>query len=423
MTTSRIGIAGIGLMGHGIARNILKGGWQLTCLDHPGNQPVDDLLAAGATLVGTGSELASQSDIIILCVTGSPQVEEILTRAHGILSGLRPGTLVIDCSTAIPDETLRMAQFVQDRSGRFIDAPMTRTPKEAEEGRLNLIVGGSEDDFNAALPLMRCFAENIFHAGPVSSGHKLKLLHNYVSLGFSAVLAEAAACANRGGIAPAIFTDVLARGGGAGVRRTGAAVAGALRSEGVAIDRHASIFGARSRRSCWILMSSDLVAGLRMKSNAPSRSAAVVVWAPCAVNALTMIALGAPGFPASCFSTPWPSSCGISRSRVTTSGRRLAILSRAITPLFAAPTTSTPGMLESTSRTILRYSAESSTTSTRRGGEFCIMAPNQEAVGCRGSQGTRRAGEIPPTHGMRTAGVTGRLTPPARHDCAQAASG
>ncbi|MEZ5789424.1 MAG: NAD(P)-dependent oxidoreductase [Nitratireductor sp.] len=217
MTTSRIGIAGIGLMGHGIARNILKGGWQLTCLDHPGNQHVDDLLAAGATLAGTGGELASQSDIIILCVTGSPQVEDILTRADGILSGLRPGTLVIDCSTAIPDETLRMAQFVQDRSGRFIDAPMTRTPKEAEEGRLNLIVGGSEDDFNAALPLMRCFAENIFHAGPVSSGHKLKLLHNYVSLGFSAVLAEAAACANRGGIAPAIFTDVLARGGGAGV--------------------------------------------------------------------------------------------------------------------------------------------------------------------------------------------------------------
>ncbi|MEZ5801708.1 MAG: NAD(P)-dependent oxidoreductase [Nitratireductor sp.] len=216
VTTSRIGISGIGLMGHGIARNILKGGWQLTCLDHPGNQPVDDLLAAGATLAGTGSELASQSDIIILCVTGSPQVENILTRADGILSGLRPGTLVIDCSTALPDETLQ-AGTIRERSFQDLyRRSMTRTRRKPREGRLNLIVGGSEDDFNDALPLMRCFAENIFHAGPVF-GHKLKLLHNYVSLGFSAVLAEAAACANRGGIAPANFLDVLARGGGAGV--------------------------------------------------------------------------------------------------------------------------------------------------------------------------------------------------------------
>ncbi|MCB1458870.1 MAG: NAD(P)-dependent oxidoreductase [Nitratireductor sp.] len=217
MEKQRIGIAGIGLMGHGIARNILKGGWQLVCLDHPGNQPVDDLLGAGATLAATGRDLAGQCDIIIVCVTGSPQVEDILTRADGILAGIRHGALVIDCSTAIPDETLRMAKRVQDCSGRFLDAPMTRTPKEAEEGRLNLIVGGSEDDFRSALPLLQSFAENIFHAGPVGSGHKLKLLHNYVSLGFSAVLAEAAACASRGGIAAATFIDVLARGGGAGV--------------------------------------------------------------------------------------------------------------------------------------------------------------------------------------------------------------
>ncbi|MEZ5870942.1 MAG: NAD(P)-dependent oxidoreductase [Nitratireductor sp.] len=217
MKSQQIGIVGIGLMGHGIARNILNAGWQLSCLDHPGNQPVDDLLSAGATLVGTGRALATRAEILIICVTGSPQVEDILTRSDGILAGIRPGTLVIDCSTAIPDETTRMARLVTNAGGSFIDAPMTRTPKEAEEGRLNLIVGASETDFNAALPLLQCFAENIFHAGPVSSGHKLKLLHNYVSLGFSAVLGEAAACASRSGIEASVFIDVLARGGGAGV--------------------------------------------------------------------------------------------------------------------------------------------------------------------------------------------------------------
>ena len=84
MEKQRIGIAGIGLMGHGIARNILKGGWQLVCLDHPGNQPVEDLLGAGATLAATGRDLADQCDIIIVCVTGSPQVEDPgFVRANG----------------------------------------------------------------------------------------------------------------------------------------------------------------------------------------------------------------------------------------------------------------------------------------------------------------------------------------------------
>lgn len=214
---SRVGIVGVGLMGHGIARNVQRAGWPIAFLDHPGNQPVEDLLSDGAVPFVTGSDIAANSEVIIICVTGTPQVEDVLFREDGVLKGLRPGSVIIDCSTAIPESTKKIAAAVNAAGGRFLDAPMTRTPKEAAEGRLNLIVGGDRDLFEAVLPLMRSYAENITYAGDVGAGHTLKLLHNFVSLGFSAVLAEAAACSAKAGINPDVLVEVLGKGGGAGV--------------------------------------------------------------------------------------------------------------------------------------------------------------------------------------------------------------
>jgi 3-hydroxyisobutyrate dehydrogenase-like beta-hydroxyacid dehydrogenase len=213
----QVGIIGVGLMGHGIAANIQKHGYDLSFLAHPGNQPVADLLAKGATARATGADLAAGSDIVILCVTGTPQVEDVLFRADGVLAGLKAGTIVIDCSTAIPDSTRMVAARVAKAGGRFLDAAMTRTPKEAASGRLNLIVGAPDALLAEVLPLLKCFAENIAHAGPVGAGHQMKLLHNFVALGFAAVLAEAAAAARRAGVPAPLFVDVLGKGGGGGV--------------------------------------------------------------------------------------------------------------------------------------------------------------------------------------------------------------
>jgi 3-hydroxyisobutyrate dehydrogenase-like beta-hydroxyacid dehydrogenase len=212
-----IGMVGIGLMGHGIATNIVKHGYALTVLEHPGNQPLDALKAAGAKSVAGAAELGAAADIVILCVTGSPQVEAVLLGEAGLLKSLKRGAVVIDCSTAIPSSTLRVAEAVQAAGVRFLDAPMTRTPKEAAEGRLNLLVGGDAALFAECRPLLACFAENITHTGGVGTGHSMKLLHNYVSLGTVALIAEAAACAQRSGVDPQVFVDVLAKGGGGGV--------------------------------------------------------------------------------------------------------------------------------------------------------------------------------------------------------------
>ncbi len=212
-----IGLVGVGLMGQGIASNLIKHGHALTMLEHAGNQPLDALLAAGARTAATPALLAQSAEIIILCVTGSPQVEDVLLSAQGVLSAIRQGTVIIDCSTAVPASTERVADAVVAAGGLFMDAPMTRTAKEAAEGRLNLLVGAEADLLARCLPVLRCFAENIVHAGPVGAGHRMKLLHNYVSLGTATLIAEAAACAKLSGVAMETFVEVLSKGGGAGV--------------------------------------------------------------------------------------------------------------------------------------------------------------------------------------------------------------
>ena len=217
MNTLPVGLVGVGLMGHGIALNIARRGYALTVLEHPGNQPLDELRALGVDTAESVQALVRRVKVLILCVTGSPEVEAVLLGEQGALAALRPGTVVIDCSTAIPTSTEAVARAVAAAGGRFLDAPMTRTPKEAAEGRLNLLVGGDAALLAECLPLLQCFAENITHTGAVGSGHRMKLLHNYVSLGSVALIAEAAACAQAGGVAPQVFVDVLAKGGGGGV--------------------------------------------------------------------------------------------------------------------------------------------------------------------------------------------------------------
>jgi 3-hydroxyisobutyrate dehydrogenase-like beta-hydroxyacid dehydrogenase len=212
-----VGMIGVGLMGHGIARNVMaKGGFPLVFLEHPGNQPVDDLIGQGAGVRRTPGEVAAASDMIILCVTGSPQVEAVLTGEHGVLTSLRRGSVVVDCSTSVPESTLRMASAVQAAGGEFLDAPMTRTAKHAHEGTLNLLVGGDQAVLDRVRPVLATFTENVEHVGPAGFGHRLKLLHNFVSIGFLSLLAEAAAQAADAGVDPKVFIDVLAKGGGSG---------------------------------------------------------------------------------------------------------------------------------------------------------------------------------------------------------------
>ena len=212
----KVGLIGVGLMGHGIAKNIVTKGWELSFLDQVGNQSTTDLLELGAKPYDKAVDLAAASDVLVLCVTGSPQVEDVLTGSGAVLDGLRPGSIVIDCSTAIPSSTRALAAKVGDKGSDFVDAAMTRTPKEAEEGRLNLLVGGKEESITRIRSLLESFAENIFIAGDVGSGHQLKLIHNIISMGTIALIAEVAACAIQDGMDTTAMVDCLRKGGAGG---------------------------------------------------------------------------------------------------------------------------------------------------------------------------------------------------------------
>lgn len=208
MTQERIGFAGLGLMGHGMAKNIVEKGYNLTVTAHRNRKSVEDLIARGATEASL-EDLAARSTIIFLTLPGSPQVSEAVARMQ---PHLKPGTVIVDCSTSDPTVTERLAADLAARKVHFADAPLSRTPKEAWEGTLDCMVGADDAIFARIQPVIATWAGKIVHIGGVGDGHRMKLLNNFLSLGYAAIYAEALAVAAKVGISTATFDSVI-RGG------------------------------------------------------------------------------------------------------------------------------------------------------------------------------------------------------------------
>ena len=211
--TKNLGFIGLGMMGHGIAKNLLAKGYALRFMAHRNRANLQDLLAAGAVEVASRAELARGADMVLLCVTGSPQVEEIVNGEDGLLAAARPGLIVIDHSTAEPASTARIRADFAERGARYIDAPLARTPKEAEEGRLNTMVGAEAADFGAVRPVLAAYCENIIHVGPPGHGHVLKLINNMLAMTQAAAIAEGMAAAAKAGLSLQKVFEVISAGG------------------------------------------------------------------------------------------------------------------------------------------------------------------------------------------------------------------
>ncbi len=197
----RIGFIGAsGLMGHGIARNLQAKGHPLAITVRKQRDRVADLLAAGATECPSPKALAEASDIVLLCVTGSPQVEELVGGADGVLAGARAGLVIVDTSTSEPDSTARLRAAAAAKGASFVDAPLGRTPVDAEAGRLNVMVGASAEDFARLRPVLQRFAENVLHVGGPGAGHTIKLLNNFIVQATCNAMAEAFAVGQRAGV-------------------------------------------------------------------------------------------------------------------------------------------------------------------------------------------------------------------------------
>lgn len=210
-TAERIGFIGVGLMGHGMAKNILEAGYPVTVLANRNRVPVEELLTRGATEAGSAKALAEAVDIVFLCVTGSPQVLSVINGEHG-LAAAGKSLLIVDCSTSDPSVTTALAGELAGRGITLIDAPLSRTPKDAWEGTLDVMIGGADQDVARVRPIIEAFSQRMVHTGPTGTGHTMKLLNNFISLGYGALYAEALMLGAKAGLRPEIFDQVI-RGG------------------------------------------------------------------------------------------------------------------------------------------------------------------------------------------------------------------
>src|SRR3954447_240556 len=212
MASKKIGFIGVGLMGHGMAKNLAEKGFAVTVLGHRNRVPVEDLVTRGAKEAKDVAQLVQSSDLIFLCVTGSSQVEDLVYRAAGILESVVNGQIVVDTSTSQPGSTLKIAAELKSKGVRFADAPLTRTPVEAEQGRLNTMVGRDQATFREIEPALKSFCENIFHIGDVGTGHKIKLINNCAAIGQMALIAEALTACAKLGVDPKKYFALVSSG-------------------------------------------------------------------------------------------------------------------------------------------------------------------------------------------------------------------
>jgi 3-hydroxyisobutyrate dehydrogenase-like beta-hydroxyacid dehydrogenase len=212
MANQRIGFIGLGLMGHGMAKNLVTKGFPLTVRAHRNRKPLEDLLAAGAKEVASNAEVARSADIVFLCVTGAPQVEEIVFGPDGLMTAARSGLIVVDTSTSEPGTTAKTREAFAQKGVAFVDAPLARTPVEAEQGRLNVMVGADEAMFATLKPVLAAFAENIIHAGPPGHGLVLKLINNFIAQAICTASAEAVAVAAKSGLSIKKLHEVISAG-------------------------------------------------------------------------------------------------------------------------------------------------------------------------------------------------------------------
>jgi len=197
--SDKIGFIGLGIMGQGMARNILKAGFSLAVWNRTASK-MDPLEAEGATAASNPADLAAQSDIIVICVSDTPDVEAVIMGEQGVLGGVKPGSLVVDCSTISPIVTRELADVLAERQAAMLDAPVSGGSEGASQGTLSIMVGGAAKDFERAKPVLEAMGKKITHVGSNGAGQTVKLVNQILVVGHALALSEAMLFAQAGGV-------------------------------------------------------------------------------------------------------------------------------------------------------------------------------------------------------------------------------
>jgi 3-hydroxyisobutyrate dehydrogenase len=195
----KIGYAGMGIMGRGMAARLLRDGYDLTVWNRTRSR-TDELVAAGATVAETPAALAAACDVVMICVSDTPDVEAVTIGEQGLINGLTGGELIIDHSTISVSATRRLADAVGEIGARWVDAPVSGGSEGAERGTLSIMAGGETDDIARARPLMKSYGTSIAHVGPTGAGQMVKQVNQVLVVINGLAVSEALLLAKAGAL-------------------------------------------------------------------------------------------------------------------------------------------------------------------------------------------------------------------------------
>ena len=212
MSKPRIGFIGLGLMGRAMVECLQKAAYEITVLGHRDRSGIEAALNHGATEAESARALAEECDIVMLCMGTSDHVEARAYGEDGFIAGARQGQIVIDFGTSLPASTLKIGAALAEKGATYLDAPLGRTPAHAVDGKLNIMCAGDKAAYEKVKPELDVLGENVFHLGPLGSGHTIKLINNFFAMTTACAMAEAFAMADAAGIERQSLYSVMSAG-------------------------------------------------------------------------------------------------------------------------------------------------------------------------------------------------------------------
>jgi 3-hydroxyisobutyrate dehydrogenase len=214
MMPDQVGFIGLGIMGSGMARNLLEKGHDIVVWNRTPAR-VDPLVDAGASAATSPADVAQRCPVVMICVSDTPDVDSVLTAEGGLLEGVRPGSLIVDHSTISPAGTMWFSDEVAARGGAWVDAPVSGGSEGAQRGTLSIMVGGADADVARARPYMEAFGATITHVGPVGSGQRVKIVNQILVVVTQLAVSEALLFAQASGLDLEATLEAV-KGGAAG---------------------------------------------------------------------------------------------------------------------------------------------------------------------------------------------------------------
>ena len=209
---SKIGFVGLGLMGSAMVGRLQDCNYQMIVLGNKDRTGLEKAVARGGREAVSGSDLANESDVIMLCMGTSDQVEERILGHEGIIYGLSPGKVIIDFGTSLPSSTKKIAEKIADTGAAILDAPLGRTPHHAKNGLLNIMAAGDKNIFDKVSPILKNLGENVFYLGGLGTGHTIKLMNNFFGMTIANAMAEVFAVADVSGVSRETVYKVISAG-------------------------------------------------------------------------------------------------------------------------------------------------------------------------------------------------------------------